>query len=77
MRCAIQASPEQTDLGGALGVERDRSKESGITVYGLDSLIRNASRFCRVSAQSDQSVVEGVDNFVESLNRALSRVCTV
>ena len=74
MRCATQASPDQTDLGRARGVKRDQSTESGITVYDLDSLIRTPSRVCMVrsgqhlqSGHSDQSPAQSLDSVINYL----------
>ena len=73
MRCATRVKPDQSDLGRARGVKRDHSTESGITVYGLDSLIRTPSRVCMVrsghylrSGQSDQSPAQSLNSLIRA-----------
>ena len=76
--------------------KRDYSTESGITVYGLNSLITNPSSLhvqikALLTVWTDQSSAQILDSLIrawstvwlflwfglDSLNRALSRVCTV
>ena len=80
MRCATKSSPEQTDFGRTLGLNFDRSTESGSSIYSQDSLIKIQHRVCTVwaryylrSGQSDQSPAPNL----ESLIIAWSRVCIV
>ena len=71
MRCAIQARPDQSDLGRARGANCDRSTESGSTIYGLESLIRTPFRVCTIwlehylrSEQSDMRLVQSLDSLI-------------
>ena len=45
MRCATHASPDQTHLSRARGINRDHSTESDSTLYGLDSLINAPPKY--------------------------------